>query len=121
MTENVNVKDGTAADDDSRPSYLPVPFRLEVCGLPTALSATCNVPVLVPVAVGVNTTLIVQCDLAARLAVQVLVETLKSPVVEIAMPVSATACSLVKVNTLAGLLVPTFSAVNVALVGVSLA
>jgi hypothetical protein len=100
---------------------LPVPFRLEVCGLPTALSATLNVPVLVPVAVGVNTTLIVQVDLAARLVVQVVVETAKSPVVEITMPVSATVCSLVRVNTFAGLLVPTVSVANVALAGVNLA
>jgi hypothetical protein len=98
-----------------------VPFRLEVCGLPTALSATLNVPVLVPVAVGVNTTLIVQGVLAARLVPHVVVETAKSPVVEIAMPVSATVCSLVRVNTFAGLLTPTFSAVKVALTGVSLA
>ena len=44
--------------------YLPVPVRLDVCGLPTALSATLNDPVLVPVAVGVNTTLIAQLPLA---------------------------------------------------------
>jgi hypothetical protein len=86
-----------------------------------ALSATCNVPVLVPVWVGVNTTLMVQLDLAAKLVVQVVVETLKSPVVEIPMPVSATACLLARVNTFAGLLVPTFSAGNFALAGVSVA
>lgn len=98
-----------------------MPFRLAVCGLPTALSATLNVPVRAPVAVGVNTTLIVQADLAPKLVPHVVVETLKSPVVEIAMPVSATVCSLVSVNTFAGLLVPTFSVANVALAGVSLA
>jgi hypothetical protein len=91
----------------SRPFYLPVPVRVEVCGLPTALSATFNVPVLVPVAVGVNVTLILQLVLAARLVVQVLVETLKSPVVEIAMLFSATVCLLASVNTLAALVVPT--------------
>lgn len=100
---------------------MPVPFRLAVCGLPIALSATLNVPVRAPVAVGVNTTLIVHFALEPRLAVHVVVETLKSPVVEIAMPVSATVCSLVKVNTFAGLLVPTFSVANVALAGVSFA
>lgn len=100
---------------------MPVPFRLAVCGLPTALSATLNVPVRAPVAVGVNTTLIVHFALAAKLVVHVVVETLKSPVVEIAMLVSATVCSLVRVNTFAGLLVPTFSVANVALVGVSFA
>ena len=90
--------------------YLPVPVRLEVCGLPNALSATFNDPVLVPVAVGLKTTLILQAVLAARLVVQVVVETLKSPVVEIAMPVSATLCLLASVNTFAGLVVPTVRA-----------
>jgi hypothetical protein len=65
--------------------YLPVPVRLEVCGLLLALSLTLNVPGLVPVPVGVNVTLILQLDLAARLVVQVVVETVKSPVVEITM------------------------------------
>jgi hypothetical protein len=101
--------------------YLPVPDRLEVCGLPTALSATFNVPVLVPVAVGVNVTLILQLALAARLVVQVVEETAKSPVVEIAMLVSATFCLLVSVNTDAGLLVPTFSVGNFFVAGVSVA
>ena len=95
----------------SRAVYLPVPVRLEVCGLLVALSATFNVPVLVPVAVGVNVTLILQLDLAARLAVQVVVETLKSPVVEIAMLLRVTLCLLARVNTFAGLVVPTVRAV----------
>jgi hypothetical protein len=53
-----------------------VPVRLDVCGLPTALSFTVNVPVRVPVFVGVNTTLIVQVDLAARDDEHVVAETL---------------------------------------------
>jgi hypothetical protein len=69
---------------------LPVPVRFETCGLLLALSVAFNVPVLVPTAVGVNTTLIVQLALAARLVVQVVEETLKSPVVEITMLFSAT-------------------------------
>jgi hypothetical protein len=101
--------------------YLPVPVRLEVCGLPIALSATLNVPVLVPTAVGVNTTLMVQEDSALRLLVQVVAETLKSPVVEIAMPVSATACLFASVNTFAGLVVFTFCAAYVLLAGVNVA
>jgi len=72
------------------PGYFPVPVRLEVCGELLALSAAFNVPVRVPVACGVNTTLILQFALAAKLVVQVVVETLKSPVVETTMPVSAT-------------------------------
>jgi hypothetical protein len=100
---------------------LPVPVRLEVCGLLLALSATLNFPVLVPVAVGLNTTLMVQLVLAARLVVQVVAETLKSPLVEITMLSSVTFCLLVRVNTFAGLLVPTVSAGNVALLGVNVA
>lgn len=100
---------------------MPVPVRVEICGLPAALSLTCNVPVLVPVCVGVNTTLIVHVDLAARLVEQVVVETLKSPVVETLMPVSDTACRFFSVNTFAGLDTPTNSFGNVAVTGVSLA
>src|SRR5579863_2667261 len=100
---------------------VPVPVRLEVCGLPIALSLTCNVPFLVPVAVGVNATLMVHLALAAKLAVQVVVDTLKSPVVEITMLVSATFCVLATVNTCAGLLVPTVSAGKILLAGVSVA
>jgi len=86
---------------------LPIPVRVEVCGLPAALSITCKVPVLVPVSVGVKTTLIVHLELAARLDEQVVVETLKSPVVDMLMPVSATLPRLSRVNTFAGLDVPT--------------
>ena len=74
------------------------------------MSATLKVPVLVPVAVGVNVTLIVHLAFAARLLVQVLAETAKSPVAETAMLVSATLCLLVRVNVFAGLVVPTVRA-----------
>ncbi len=67
-----------------------MPVRFEACGLLLALSETLNFPVLVPTSAGVNTTLIVQLVLAARLDVQVVAETLKSPVVEITMLLSAT-------------------------------
>jgi hypothetical protein len=89
---------------------LPVPVRADVCGLLLALSLTFNVPVRVPVPVGVNVTLILQVDFAARLVVHVVVETAKSPVVEIAMLVRATFCLLDSVNTFAGLVVPTVRA-----------
>jgi len=79
------------------------------------------VPVRVPVAWGVKMTLIEQVALAPKLVEQVVDDTLKSPVVEMEMPVSATACALVKVNAFAGLLVPTFSAGKVWLTGVNLA
>jgi len=72
-----------------------------------ALSLTLTDPVLDPFAVGLNATLILQLASAARLAPQVVVETAKSPVDEIEIPVSALAVLLVKVNALAALLVPT--------------
>lgn len=100
---------------------MPVPVRLEVCGLPTALSDTLNVPVLVPVCVGLNTTLIVQLDLAAKLAPQVVAEMLKSPVVEAEMPVSDTFCLLESLKVFAALVLPTFVVGKVALAGVSVA
>jgi len=87
--------------------YLPVPVRFAVCGELTALSAMLKVPVLVPVWVGVNTTLMVQFPRAATLVPQVVAETLKSPAVEGTTPVSATLWWLVRVNTFAGLVVPT--------------
>ena len=51
----------------------PVPVRATVCGLPVALSVTVIVPAWLPVAVGVNVTLIVQLPPAATEAPQVLV------------------------------------------------
>jgi hypothetical protein len=99
---------------------LPVPVRVEVSGLLTALSITCNVPVVTPVCVGVKTTLIVHLDLAAKLDEQVVAETLNSPVVEALMPVSATACRLLSVNVFATLVAPTAVFANVAAIGVSL-
>jgi hypothetical protein len=74
----------------------------------------------VPVCVGVNTTLIVHVVLADRLVEHVFVETLKSPVVEMLMPVNATDCRLFNVNTFAALVDPTAVFANVALTGVSL-
>jgi hypothetical protein len=90
--------------------YLPVPVRLDVCGLLLALSLTLNCPVLVPVACGVNLTLIVHLLLAGRLVAQVVVDTAKSPVVEIAMLVRAIVWLLVSVNVFAELVVPTVCA-----------
>ena len=75
-----------------------------------ALSATCRVPVLVPVAVGVKVTLILHEVFAARLVPQPVVETAKSPVVVIVMPVSAPLCLFASVNTFAVLVTPTFVA-----------
>jgi len=55
----------------------------------------------------VNVTLIVHLPLAVRLAVQVVAETAKSPVIVITILVRATVWSLVKVNVFAALVVPT--------------
>jgi len=71
--------------------------------------------------VGVNTTLIVHGELEARVAVHVVVETLKSPLVVIAMLVSATFCLFASVNTTGKLLLPTFTIPNVLLAGVNVA
>jgi hypothetical protein len=84
-----------------------VPFRADVCGLLLALSLTTKPPSNTPVSSGVNVTLIVHFPLAARLVVQVVAETAKSPVVEITMLVNVTVWSLVRVNVFAALVVPT--------------
>jgi hypothetical protein len=55
------------------PGVAPVPVRVAVCGLFVALSVTTTVPERVPVAVGVNTTLIAQLAPAATDPPQVLV------------------------------------------------
>jgi hypothetical protein len=65
--------------------YLPVPVRFDFCGLLLALSLTLNTPVLVPLAVGVNVTLIVHLLFGPKLVVHVVAETAKSPVFEITM------------------------------------
>jgi hypothetical protein len=99
----------------------PVPVSADVCGLFEALSETESVPVLVPVWVGVNTTSMVQVPKAFTLVPQVVDETLKSPVVEIVTPVSATFCSFLSVNTFAALDVPIAVDVYVAVAGVNVA
>ena len=58
----------------------PVPVRVAVCGLLLVVSEIESVAVRVPVVPGLNTTVTVQLADAARLAPQVLAETLKSPV-----------------------------------------
>jgi hypothetical protein len=67
-----------------------------------APSLTLNSPVLIPVRVSVKATLIVHLLLAAKLVVHVVVETAKSPVVEIAMLVSARNASRLLQNTVFG-------------------
>ena len=100
---------------------MPVPVSFDVCGLLLALSLTLNVPFLVPVAVGVKVTLIVHLPWAARLVVHVVVDTAKSPVVEMAMLVRSTLWWLVKLNVFAVLVEPTAHVPKEALSGTSVA
>ena len=60
------------------PETSPVPLKVTDCGLPPPLSAIDNVPVRVPICVGLKVTLIVQLARGARLEPQVWVW-LKSP------------------------------------------
>ena len=90
---------------------VPVPVRLTVWGLPLALSASVRLPVRVPVAPGVNVTLIMQPPLAATgaLVLQVvpLAATAKSPVAAMLVKVRGAVPLLVTVTALAPLVVPT--------------
>jgi hypothetical protein len=67
---------------------VPVPVTLTVCGLPAALSVIDNVPVRVPLCVGLKVTLMVQLASAARLEPQVFAW-LKSPLAAILVILSA--------------------------------
>lgn len=60
-------------DDRLTTGAVPMPVRLTVCGLPPALWVMVIAPVRVPVAVGVNVTLMVQAPAAATDVPQVLV------------------------------------------------
>src|ERR1700678_1105430 len=99
--------------------YLPVPVRLEVCGLLLAESVTCKVPIAVPVAVGVNTTSIVHVALEVNCVPHVVEETLNSPVVVITMFLRIVLWWLSSLNAFAALVVPTFVFANVAVAGVN--
>jgi hypothetical protein len=100
---------------------LPVPVSFDVCGLPTALSDTCNVPVSVPTPVGANTTSMVQLPEEVSCVWHVVDETLKGPVVEIERFLSITLWLFFRVNTFAALDFPTTVAEYVAVAGVNVA
>jgi hypothetical protein len=89
---------------------VPVPVRLTVCGLPLALSVSVRLPERLPVAVGVNVTLIKQLLPAATgaLVLQVvpLAATAKSPVAAMLVKVKEAVPVLVTVTGLAALVVP---------------
>jgi hypothetical protein len=67
------VETGEAAIVKSAVVVVPVPVSVAVCGLPAKLSATLKVALTIPMAVGVNVTLIVQLAPAASVAGQALV------------------------------------------------
>jgi hypothetical protein len=82
----------------------PVPERLTVCGLPVALSVIVSAPTIVPVAVGVKVTLIVQLAPAANPVPQVFVCANGALAT---MEVNVTEPLLVSVTVWAGLVEPT--------------
>ena len=90
---------------------VPVPLKLTVCGLPLALSVSVRLPDWLPVAVGVNVTLITQLLPAATGAVVLQVVPLaaiaKSPVTVMPVKVKDAVPVLVTVTGLAALVVPT--------------
>ena len=88
----------------------PLPLNAAACGLPLALSVTATPALRVPVAVGLNVTLIVQLVPAARLAPQVCVwvkSPLLVPVMAMPLMLSAAAPALERVIDCAALLAPT--------------
>lgn len=95
---------------------LPVPLRLTVCGLLGALSVSVSAPVRLPMAVGVNVTLIVQPAFGAIGAGQLLVWE-KSPLAAITRGVSIPVPVLVRVIGCEALEVETDCPAKVRLVG----
>jgi hypothetical protein len=85
---------------------VPFPVRLTECGLPAALSTMVMAPVLVPAAVGVNLTLMVQKALAAKGLTQLLVWA-KSPLAVMLVMVIGALPLLLRFTSLGALVVPT--------------
>ncbi len=94
----------------------PVPVRLTVCGLPATLSTTLIVPVVVPVAAGVNVTLIVQAAPDVSEVPQLLVWP-KFALAVMEVIASVTLPMLVSVTVCAALVVPTVCDANVRVLG----
>jgi hypothetical protein len=82
---------------------LPVPVRLTVCGLFSAVSAIVRTPVAEPRAAGVNVTPIVQFAPAAMLVPQVLLDTANGPLAVIPVKVSAKLRRFVRVTVFSAL------------------
>jgi hypothetical protein len=95
-----------------------VPVSLLLKGLSKSAAKVFTVPVCVPVAVGVKVTEIVQLPFPAMLPPQVFVS-LYGPLMETLPMVTAADVELLIVIVLAGLVVPTFCAAKVKLVGLN--
>ena len=95
-----NVRLFEDSDTAGAGALAPVPLSATLCGLPVALSAIENVPVRVPVAVGVKMTDTVQLDPAATLLPQLFVCE-KSPVTEIEVMLKLAVPVLLTVNVCA--------------------
>lgn len=87
-------------------THVPVPLRLAVWGLLSALLLTVSVPASVPVVVGLKVTEIVQLARGPRELPQVVEETAKSPLAAILEMGTCNRALLVRVMFCAGLLVP---------------
>ena len=91
---------------DCGPAVMPVPLRLELCGLPGAFEVTVTEPLRAPATVGVNVTLMVQLADAASVAPHVLV-CAKSPDATILAILSTPVPVFCSVSACAGLVVAT--------------
>ena len=98
--------------------YVPLPVRGIFCTLVRAESLIDKVPVRVPVCMGEKDTLIVQLLPTVSLAGQLLVSA-KSPLMVMPVTFSGVAPGLSTVMTCAALVVPTFCAAKVRLLGVN--
>lgn len=96
---------------------VPVPERLTVCGLVSAVSVNVRTPVAEPGAAGVNVTPTVQFVPATMLAPQVLFATANGPVVVMLMKLSGTFKRFVTVTVLAEVVSPTAIVPKFKLVG----
>jgi hypothetical protein len=96
--------------------YAALPLKFTTCGLPAALSVIVNEPVLLPVAVGVKVTLMVQLAPAGKDAPQVLISP-KSPVARMFVIIKGAVPVLLNVTACAALVVPKASLGKVRLVG----
>jgi len=96
----------------------PTPESRTVCGLPGALSVTASEPLLLPEAVGVNVTLILQLAPAATLAPQLFIWA-KAPVSVIPVIARGAVPVLVRVTACAALVVPAAWLAKLTVVGKS--